>query len=245
MKWQVTFRVFRYKQDNTQPHFDTFKLEVKPEEYVLDAVERIWAEQDRTLIFRHACHHAACGACGMRVDGREKLTCITRIDSVTTDGGTLTIEPLRNLPVVSDLVVDMAPFYARMEQAKFVPVRQAEPMIDQETQQPVPSPEPVVRYENCLECAICFSACPIPGTDPDYLGPAALAGIGRMVQEPRCGVNVASLLDLADSEHGLWRCHTAFECTEACPSNVDPASIMMILRRQVIKNKIKRIFGMA
>jgi len=240
MTWKVNFRVFRYKQDGTQPHFDTFTVEIKPEEYVLDAVERIWAEQDRTLVFRHACHHAACGACGMRINGREKLGCITRIDSVTTDGGTVTVEPLRNLTVLSDLLVDMSPFYAKMEEAKFVAIRKAEPMIDQETQQPVESPVPLVRYENCIECGICISACPIPGTNPDYLGPAMLAAIGRMVAEPRGGVDVKSLLALADSEEGLWRCHTAFECSEACPANVDPAGIMMMLRRQ----RIKRIFGM-
>ena len=78
MKWQVKFRIFRYKQDGSQPHFDTFDIEAKPDEYVLDVVERIWAEQDRSLTFRHACHHAACGACGMRLNGREKLACTTR-----------------------------------------------------------------------------------------------------------------------------------------------------------------------
>jgi succinate dehydrogenase / fumarate reductase iron-sulfur subunit len=241
MTWKVNFRIFRYKQDGSQPHFDSFTVEAKPDEYVLDAVERIWAGQDRSLVFRHACHHAACGACGMRVNGREKLTCITRIDSVTTDGGTVTVEPLRNLPVLSDLLVDMTPFYTKMEEAKFVPIRKAEPIIDQETQKPVESPEPMVRYENCLECGICVSACPIAGTNPDYLGPATLAAIGRMVEEPRGGVNVKSLLALADGEDGLWRCHAAFECSEACPANVDPAGIMMMLRRQ----RIKRIFGMA
>jgi len=243
MNWHVNFRIYRYKQDGTRPHYDTFPIEVKPDEYVLDAVERIWAKHDRSLVFRHACHHAACGACGMRVNGREKLTCITSIESVTTDGGTVTVEPLRNLPVVSDLLVDMASFYSKMEQAQFVSVRAAEPMVDVSTRQPAAHPEPAVRFENCLECGICVSACPISGTDPDYLGPAALAAIERMVKEPRCDVNVSSLLKLADNEHGLWRCHTAFECSEVCPSNVDPAALMMALRRQVLVDKVKRLFG--
>jgi succinate dehydrogenase / fumarate reductase iron-sulfur subunit len=243
MKWQVTFRIFRYKQDHSQPHFDAFHLEVKPDEYVLDAVERIWAEQDRTLTFRHACHHAACGACGMRINGREKLTCITRIDSITGDGGVVTVEPLRNLPVVSDLVVDMAPFYAKMEAAQFVSIREAEPMVDYTTLKPAELQIPANRFENCLECAICYSACPIPGTDPEFQGPAALAGAGRMIQEPRCDVNVLSLWELVDDEKGVWRCHTAFECTEACPADVDPTGMMMALRHQIIVNKVKRLFG--
>jgi len=243
VSWRVRFRVFRYKQDGSQPRFDTFTVEIKPAEYVLDAVERIWAEHDRSLIFRHACHHAACGACGMRINGRERLACITRIETIAVDGDTVTLEPLRNLAVISDLAVDMAPFYARMELAHFAPVRTAEPIVDEETQSPAPVPLPAVRFEDCLECGICVSACPISGTDPSYLGPAALAAIARMVQEPRLNVNASALLKLADSEHGVWRCHTAFECTEACPSNVDPAGLMMALRQQIIGNKLKRIIG--
>ena len=243
MSWQVTFRIFRYKQDGSAAHYDTFVLAVRPDEYVLDAVERIWAEQDRTLIFRHACHHAACGACAMRVNGQEKLACITRIDSIAQDGASVTIDPLRNLPVVSDLLVDMTPFYQGMELANFVPVRKAEPMIDMATGRPAEDNVPAVRFENCLECGICVSACPVPGTDPDYLGPASLAAISRMVAEPRGDVSVKSLLDLADCEHGLWRCHTAFECTEACPANNDPATLMMALRRQLLGHKIKQLLG--
>ncbi len=179
----------------------------------------------------------------MRINGHEKLTCITRIDSITTDGGTVTVEPLRNLPVVSDLTVDMAPFYAKMEAAHFVPVRTAEPMVDYTTNQLAELQIPANRLENCLECAICYSACPIPGTDSDFLGPGALAGAGRMIQEPRCDVDVRSLWSLVDSENGVWRCHTAFECTQVCPADVDPTGIMMVLRRQLIVNRVKRLFG--
>src|SRR5512142_378635 len=114
-RWNVCFHVFRQK--GTEPsHFDTFQLEVSPDEYVLDAVERIWAFHDRSLVYRHACHHSTCGACGMRVNGVEKLTCITTIRSVTHNGGTLKVEPMRNFPVVSDLVVDMSHFYSHMEE---------------------------------------------------------------------------------------------------------------------------------
>src|SRR5574340_1164799 len=104
--WKVTFKIYR-KKDGEKLHYDSFTIDVDPDEYVLDAIERIWAFHDRTLTFRHACHHSTCGACGMRVNGREKLTCITTFRSVTRDGGACIIEPLRNFPVVSDLVVDI------------------------------------------------------------------------------------------------------------------------------------------
>ena len=242
MDWQVTLRVFRYKQDGTPPRFDSFAVEVNPDEYVIDAVERIWAEQDRSLVFRHACHHGACGACGMRINGHEKLPCSIAIRSITIDRGTLTLEPLRNLPVISDLLVNMAPFYERMEQVQFPPTRIAEPVLDETTGRPAVQPSPVLRYEDCLECGLCFSACPISGTDPEYLGPAALSAIARMIEEPRQGVDIDALRRLADNEHGCWRCHTAFECSGVCPTGVDPARSITALRRQIAGDGLGRLF---
>jgi succinate dehydrogenase / fumarate reductase, iron-sulfur subunit len=242
MDWQVTFRVFRYKQDGVPPRVDAFLVEVNPDEYVIDAIERIWAEQDRSLVFGQACHHGACGSCGIRVNGREKLPCSITIRSVTVDRGTLTLEPLRNLPVISDLLVNMTPFYERMERVQFTPVRIAEPILDETGGGPASHVSSALRYENCLECGLCFSACPITGTDPDYLGPAALAAIARMIEEPRNGVDVDALRRLADSEHGCWRCHTAFECSEVCPSGVDPARSIAALRRTLTGDGLDRLF---
>jgi succinate dehydrogenase / fumarate reductase, iron-sulfur subunit len=243
MRWRVAFRIHRYKQDGSSPYYQAYKIDVKPDEYVLDAIEKIWAEQDRSLTFRHACHHAACGACGMRINGREKLTCTTQIDSITSDGGSVLLEPMRNLPVVSDLVVDMTSFYLGMEEAQFVAVRSAEPMIDYVTRNQAEVVVPANRFENCIECALCYSACPIPATNPEFLGPASLAAIGRMVEEPRCGADPVSLLDMTDNEKGLWRCHSAFECVDVCPADVNPGGMIMMLRRQVIIRRFKQLFG--
>ena len=114
-EWKVTFSVSRQK-DQDPRFFQSFELQVDPDEYVLDAIERIWAFQDRSLTFRHACHHSTCGACGMLVNGVEKLTCITPIRAVAQNGGKIKVEPLRNFPVVSDLVVDMSQFYSHLEE---------------------------------------------------------------------------------------------------------------------------------
>src|SRR5512141_2532175 len=117
-RWQVTFKISRRKAGEP-PQLQNFLLEVDPDEYVLDGVERVWAFHDRSLMFRHACHHSTCGACGMRVNGVEKLTCITPVSSVVKDGGTMRVEPLRNFPIVGDLAVDMGNFYRRMEMIGF------------------------------------------------------------------------------------------------------------------------------
>ncbi len=236
--WKVHLDVFR-KKDGAEPHYDQFTLEVNPDEYVLDAVERVWAFHDRSLCFRHACHHSTCGACGMRVNGVEKLTCITPIRDVTTDGGTLRIEPLRNFPVVSDLAVDMGWFYANMERANapsVLPVPEAE--IEHPPKDWPAEDEQYIRLSDCIECGLCISACPISLTNQEYLGPAVLAGIqmNDLKEQPQ-------LIDLADSGPGVWRCHSVFECTAVCPSFVDPARRIMDLRKRVVVQRIRQLFG--
>lgn len=111
--WTINFEIYRQKEGQN-PKYDTFTVEMSPEEYVLDGVEKVWAFQDRSLTFQHACHHSVCGACGMRVNGAEKLSCITKVKDVTQNGGTLRIDPMAHFPVVSDLVVDMSSLYDNM-----------------------------------------------------------------------------------------------------------------------------------
>jgi succinate dehydrogenase / fumarate reductase iron-sulfur subunit len=237
-KWNITLRVHRQKE-NEPPHFDTFRMEVNPDEYVLDAVERAWAFHDRTICFRHACHHSTCGACGMRVNGAEKLACITLLRDVTQNGATLTVEPLRNFPVVSDLAVDMGHLYRKMER---VGARAVLPVTEAEIEHPAskwdPADSQYIRLSDCIECGLCISACPIMATTPEYLGPAPLAGAqDRGIR----GTN--GLLAIVDSEDGVWRCHSAFECTAVCPSFVDPARRIMDLRKQVVGARLKKLLG--
>jgi succinate dehydrogenase / fumarate reductase iron-sulfur subunit len=244
-QWNVAFRIYRQK-GNEPAHFDRFELPVSPSEYVLDAVERIWAFHDRSLVYRHACHHSTCGACGMRVNGVEKLTCITLIRDVTRDGGEVTVEPLRNFPVVSDLTVNMSSFYQRMERAAYpavTPVANApRPTIPPEDgihpAGPPPEEPAAERLNDCIECGLCISACPIATTTPGYLGPAILAAIQFQGLKAR-----PDLAPLADQEDGVWRCHSVYECTAVCPSFVDPAWRIMDLRKQVVVRRVRRLFG--
>lgn len=243
--WTLTLLIHRQKGDAASS-FQKFTLEIDPNEYVLDAVERIWAFQDRSLVFRHACHHSVCGACGMRVNGVEKLTCITRIRDITAEGRTLKIEPLRNFPVISDLVVDMGILYARLESVgakQVLPLSRA-PLA--EDVYPAPNGKngtEFSRLADCIECGLCVSACPVAATDPDYLGPAPLAA----AQQNGLADNPKAVLPLIDSAEGVWRCHSVYECTAVCPSNVQPAWRIMDLRKQVIGQKIKNfwLFGIS
>lgn len=237
-RWTVDFRIFRKKGDQP-PYYQSFRLEVDPDEYVLDAVERVWAFHDRSLTFRHACHHATCGACGMRVNGVEKLACITPIRSITRDGGVVQIEPMRNFPVVSDLVVDMSTLYLRLEEARFdqvAPLSQAK--LPYERPSAHETQGEYERLVDCIECGLCISACPISQTTEGYVGPAVLAALHHSI---RAGDE--ELIAMADNEDGVWRCHSAFECSAVCPSNVDPGWRIMDLRRQAIRYRWRSLFN--
>ncbi len=235
----MTFLIFR-KKGQSAPRYDSFTLEVNPDEHVLDAIERVWAFHDRSLTFAHACHHAVCGACGMVVNGVEKLTCVTPIRSLTQNHGTLRIDPLRHFPVISDLVVSMGDFLSDMERIGFrqvVPAGEApmEPGIAPSGNGTAAGME---RLVDCIECGLCISACPIVGTTAGYLGPAVLAGAQHQGLDRR-----PDLMDLVDSEDGAWRCHGIHECTEVCPSSVEPAWRIMDLRRQIVRRRLRSIFG--
>jgi len=204
-----------------------FTVTVPDDAYVLDALEAA-ERHDPTLLFRHACHHASCGSCGLRVNGRERLGCVTRVAEVASRGRVLKLEPLRNLPLLGDLLVDYQPLFSRIDVVDLPPVRVAELQATAESRP--------MRFENCIECGLCLSACPVAGSDSLYWGPAALAAAARVVAEPR-GRDAAAVLKFVDDEHGLWRCHGVFECTEVCPADVDPAGLIMGLRQRLLEGE--------
>jgi len=239
-KWNITLVIRRQKQGQ-EPYDQEFKMEANPDENVIDLVERVWAFHDKTLNYAHACHHSTCGACGMRVNNVEKLTCITPVRSVVADGGTLRVDPMRNFPVISDLAVDMGELYRRMELVGHHPVNSDRKEAIQAEFRPSGPAEPgedFIRLSDCIECGLCMSACPIVGSTADYLGPAPLAGAHQAGVKGNPG-----LLELVSGVDGVWRCHSAFECTAVCPSNVDPGWRIMELRRIALSEKWKSWFS--
>ena len=233
----VQFKVLRYKQGQTAPSYQTFDVTVNDDTTVLVALQDIRRDQDPTLILRHSCHHASCGTCGMKVNGQSVLACVVKVLELGTS--TVQVEPLDNLPLVADLVVDMGDFYQRYTTPEMPYLRQSEFLTEAELPEGI---DHYQRFENCLECGICVSACPVAGSDLLYLGPAAMAAAGRVVEEPR-GSDPDFALAWVDNEHGCWRCHVAYECSEACPSDVDPAGQIMALRGALTKRKFGRLFG--
>jgi succinate dehydrogenase / fumarate reductase iron-sulfur subunit len=220
------FRVFRYKRGDATSRFEGFDVPVGPKTTVLEALRWIQLHRDHTLALRHSCFHASCGTCGLQVNGREVLGCVTGVGDL---GRIVTVEPLANIPVLTDLVVDMREFYDRFpDEMATTRASEALPMAS-----PPVGIDTYTRYEDCIECGLCLSACPVSATSDDYVGPAALAAAQRLIEEPR-GVDPSAILEWADDPVGAWRCHATFECTEACPSNVRPAERIMALRGTLI-----------
>jgi len=229
------FRISRQRHGAARAHLDEFDVAVGPDATLLDALREIRSHHDRSLTLRYSCCHASCGTCGMRVNGHEVLACVTKLASLRP--GPILVQPLANAQVEHDLVVDMRDLYDDLEPARRPLIRQDERLAGQEGREPGPR---FARYEDCIECGLCVSACPIAGSDSAYLGPAALAAAWRTVAEPR-GADPSNVLAWVDNEQGCWRCHASFECTEVCPSGVDPAGATMALRRELTKRKLHRI----
>jgi succinate dehydrogenase / fumarate reductase, iron-sulfur subunit len=235
----VTFKVFRYRPGDHAPRHEEFAVPVGPRTTVLDALLAIRRHHDPSLTVRHSCLHGSCGTCGMRVNGREVLACLTRLQGLDDP---VVVEPPAGLPVVGDLVVDMEELYQRLEPAGRPLVRASEragPGASGALARPVL--EELERFEDCLECGLCLSACPAAG-DPRYLGPAALAAAERVLAEPR-GADPRAVLSWVDDAHGAWRCHLAFECSQVCPAGVDPAGAIMRLRRRLLADRLPRLVG--
>jgi succinate dehydrogenase / fumarate reductase iron-sulfur subunit len=227
-----TFRVFRYKRDGAAPRYEDFDVPVGSGTTVLEGLRWIRVHRDPGLAIRHSCFHASCGTCGVRVNGREALGCVTAVGDLPA--GAVTVEPIANVPVLADLVVDMVEFIARFPQEH--PYVRESGFLEHAT--PPEGLAGYTRFEDCIECGLCLSACPVIATNDAYVGPAALAYAQRLLDEPR-GADTQRTLEWADDEDGVWRCHAAFECTEACPSNVRPAQRIMSLRRDLTLREIE------
>lgn len=217
----ITTRIFRFRPgDRDSGHFDETKIAVDKTTTVLDVLERLH-RTDPSLMYRHSCHHGSCGTCACRINGREALACMTRV--LDFDTAVVTVEPLRKLSPVGDLVVDPVDFF-REYPSDWQTLRSSE---RQPGSTAAEEPLGFTRLENCIECGACVSACPVE----DFLGPAVLAGLNReRLNRPQ---NETRLLELARGDRGVWRCERALECSRVCPAGVYPARHIQELRRKL------------
>ena len=240
MARSIILKVRRFNSDRKEPYFDEFTYEYTEKSTILEALQSIKNSSDSSLQFRHSCHHASCGTCGMRANGKEILACITKISDFSAK--LIKIEPLANLPLMVDLVVNMDYFYSKYNLPELSYIRRVNENTSEQISEAIPE---FTRFENCIECGLCVSACPIVGSDSSYLGPASLAAAWRIIEKKMDGKKVKTI-ELVDNEHGCWRCHVAYECSCVCPAGVDPAGAIMALRRTILADRVKkfRIFNL-
>jgi glycerol-3-phosphate dehydrogenase len=222
-------RVSRWKPGWPAATGVDYVVPVEPRTTVLDALRSIRWHGDPSLTLRHSCCHSSCGTCGVRVNGAEVLGCVTALADLPA--GVVTVEPMANAAVLSDLVVDMTVLYDGLEHSGRPLIRAVERAVPDAT-------STAVRLEDCVECGLCVSACPITGTDPAYLGPAVLGAAARVVAEPR-GQDMRSVLEWVDDHDGCWRCHLSFACSQVCPTGADPAGGIMALRGALTREHLR------
>lgn len=235
----TTFQILRYDPTKDEPpRFQTYVHEPKPRDSVMESLKDIRDQQDPSLSFRYSCREAVCGSCAMVINGAIALSCRTLVETAGPE--LIVLEPLPNMEILKDLVVDMAPFW---EAYRFV-----QPYLQPEGEAPAKGHrfedaefEDVFRLTNCILCASCYAACPVVARESEYLGPAALAKLHRFVRDPRDKRPYGSL-GRVDSPTGAWGCDTVFRCNDVCPKEVQPAHGIEGVRRALVAGKVKRIF---
>ena len=224
MAEKITIEVARYSPErDTEPHFESYQVPVHKEWVVLDALNYIKDTQDGTLTYRWSCRMGICGSCGMMVNGEPKLTCATFLTTYSNVGAKIRVEPLRYFPVVRDLVTELSDFLGKLKSAKPWLIRKQEKSLSQGEY--LQTPEELDRYKQfsmCINCTLCYAACPVVGLDPIFIGPAALALAQRYNLDSRDQGAAERTAQLAHPD-GVWGCTFVGECTRVCPKHVDPA----------------------
>jgi succinate dehydrogenase / fumarate reductase, iron-sulfur subunit len=234
----VPFSVYRFDpgQDKA-PRYAEYRLDLPRHTPILSALLRIRTEIDPSLSLRYSCRSAICGSCAMLINSKSRLACQTQVGPEMDRYGRIVVDPMRNQPVLRDLVVDQSPFWRDYERI--------EPHLIPDPRRPMPEgrtttmlPEQVERFREtprCIACGACYSACPAKEADPTFPGPMALAKLYRFVVDPRDGATRERLLRIQPG--GLWTCLRCHLCTSSCPKDVRPSERIRDLKELAIREQ--------
>lgn len=232
----VTLKIFRFNPEvDTRWHYETYRLEAEPTDRVLDLLERVKGETDGTLTFRRSCAHGVCGSDALRINGHNMLACKTLVNQV---GENITVEPVMGLKVIKDLLVDMQPFFDNYK--KVMPYFVNDTPLPADGKERYQSAQARARFDDstkCILCACCTTSCPSFWASDDYLGPAALVAAHRFIFDDRDQA-AAERMEIVTETSGLARCHTAFNCTLACPREIPITRAIGELKLASITGKI-------
>jgi succinate dehydrogenase / fumarate reductase iron-sulfur subunit len=229
---QVTVKILRFNPEvSPDSAWKEYQVAAEPTDRVLDALHRVKWEIDGSLTFRRSCAHGVCGSDAMRINGKNRLACKTLLKDVNP-GKPITVEPIKGLPVLKDLVVDMEPFFAAYRSVlPFLVTTGNEP-----TRERIQSQADRDRFDDttkCILCAACTTSCPVYWTDGQYFGPQAIVGAHRFIFDSR-DEGTDQRLEILNDKEGVWRCRTTFNCTEACPRGIEVTKAIQEVKRAMI-----------
>jgi succinate dehydrogenase / fumarate reductase, iron-sulfur subunit len=232
----ITLRIRRYDPErDAEPHWEDYLVSCEPTERLLDALHKVKWDIDGSLTFRRSCAHGVCGSDAVRINGLNRLACKTLIKDLATDDA-ITVEPIKGLPVLKDLVVDMEPFFdAYKDVLPFLVTTGPEP-----TRERLQSPEQRARFDDttkCILCAACTTSCPVYWTDGQYFGPAAIVNAHRFIFDSRDEAG-DQRLEILNEKEGVWRCRTTFNCSEACPRGIEVTKAIQEVKRALLFRRV-------
>lgn len=241
MPEHITLQVARYRpEEEADLSFAEYEVPCPKDWVVLDGLNYIKDQIDGTLSYRWSCRMGICGSCGMTVNGEPKLTCATFLADYAP--GPIRVEPLRNFPIIRDLVVDVGDFMRKLVRVKPWIVRRAEkPLEEGEYLQTPDELEEYKQFSMCINCMLCYAACPIYGLDPKFIGPAAIALAQRYNLDNR-DEGAAERMAVISEHEGIWGCTFVGECTKVCPKHVDPAGAIQRYKLTAAVESMKSFF---
>ena len=225
-----TFRIQRFNPDkDKRPHYEEYNVDLETTDRVLDGLNEIKWRQDGTLTYRRSCAHGVCGSDAMRINGRNRLACKILVKDLP---GQVTIEPMLGFTIIKDLVVDLEPFFEKY--------RSVAPYLINETPPPeaerLQSPEERARYDDttkCILCAACTTSCPPFWANKDFVGPASIVNAHRFIYDSR-DQGADERLAVLNTRNGVWRCRTIFNCTDACPRDIEITRAIEDVKRTLL-----------
>ena len=236
----ATLNVTRYSPGQDQiPRSQSYSVPCQRDWVILDALNYIKDHIDGTLSYRWSCRMGVCGSCGMMVNGVPKLTCAAFLRDFYPQE--IRVEPLVNFPIIRDLVIDMSDFLDKLKSVKPWIIRKTEKQISEGEY--LQTPEELNAYQQftqCINCMLCYAACPVYGMEPEFLGPAAIA-LGYRYNMDSRDQGKESRQAVLGSHDGVWQCTFVGECTEVCPKEVDPAAAIQRSKVEITKDWFKSV----
>ncbi|RUQ27944.1 MAG: succinate dehydrogenase/fumarate reductase iron-sulfur subunit [Candidatus Competibacteraceae bacterium] len=221
---QIQLEVLRYNPEtDSEPRYQSYSVPCLNEWVVLDALNYVKDNLDPTLSYRWSCHMAVCGSCGMMINGEPKLACKAFIHEYTDQ---IRVDPLANFPIERDLVTSVEDFITKLASVKpYLIPKSDQPVSAGEFKQTPAELKKFKQYTLCINCMLCYAACPQYGLVPEFLGPAAISMAHRYNQDSRDGGR-DERQEVIASDEGVWECSFVGACSEVCPKHVDPAGAL-------------------